>query len=377
MYEVRFCNPVYQTNATDSKASLIFLRDETTTDENLKRKERLTSGTGALIKPKTLRNAAGKALGVTYTTSDITADPKVKNQVCKTNEVTKQDVFWKTLFTVTCDTKKTGALSKKDLSVYFNQTSCEVYVNAVHNAGCATVEASGMVSYLQSNPWLMGLLFLAVGGVTCFMGAKIFDEVLAALGGLIVFVFVSIVSSSLGGFDSTVLTIFSLIFALGAAGGAGWVLYNTLAFQFMVLGGIAGFFAGFMLYALVIAQFIVQSAILLWITLIASAVAGGYLTVKKAEHLVMHITAAVGAYMIARGLSYFFGGFPDEAETFSKLQTGTFSFPFTSYLYLALIVGLTVGGSKFQDWMDYEKTLNLKRNQIKSLREGLIDNEHA
>lgn len=232
-----------------------------------------------------------------------------------------------------------------------------------------------MVSYLRSNPWLIGLIFLAVGGATCFMGAKIFDEVLAGLGALITFVFVAVVASAIGGFNNTFLTILSLVFSLGAAGGAGWVLYNTLTFQFMVLGGIAGFFGGFMLYALVLSQFLMQSSILLWITLIGSAIAGAYLTVTRAEHLIMHITATVGAYMIARGLSYWFGGFPDEATTFAKLMNGNFELPGTAYIYLVLIIALSVGGSKFQDWMDYEKTLNIKRDDIKGLKQGLIEKD--
>jgi hypothetical protein len=44
LLEVHFCGPVKQTKDDNSKRSLVFVRDETTVDENAKRAARLTSG---------------------------------------------------------------------------------------------------------------------------------------------------------------------------------------------------------------------------------------------------------------------------------------------------------------------------------------------
>ena len=42
--EVRFCNPAFQNESVQKKRSLVFLRNAVTTDEQLKRAARFTSG---------------------------------------------------------------------------------------------------------------------------------------------------------------------------------------------------------------------------------------------------------------------------------------------------------------------------------------------
>jgi hypothetical protein len=55
--EVRFCSPVKASNLTDSKSSLIFVRNESATEVTEKRIARLTSGSGSFVNSVTIRNA--------------------------------------------------------------------------------------------------------------------------------------------------------------------------------------------------------------------------------------------------------------------------------------------------------------------------------
>ena len=89
-----------------------------------------------------------------------------------------------------------------------------------------------------------------------------------------------------------------------------------------IVGGIAGFFLGFLIYNLIFAMFINSNSILLWIIILVSTAAGTVFMVHFKEEKEPHMLAliVIGAYMIIRGLSIFFGGFPDEVQTFSQLS---------------------------------------------------------
>lgn len=86
-----------------------------------------------------------------------------------------------------------------------------------------------------------------------------------------------------------------------------------------VLGGITGFALGFFFYSLVFAMFIKTSSIILWIILFASTSAGFTFMYMKRDKVEAYLTALIGSYLIIRGISFFLGGYPNEAETFAQL----------------------------------------------------------
>ena len=77
------------------------------------------------------------------------------------------------------------------------------------------------------------------------------------------------------------------------------------------MGLIAGFLIGFFIYSLVFVFFTTSSTIFLLIILTVCSVLGIYMHDENYEGLASII---IGAYMIIRGLSFLFGGFPNEAE---------------------------------------------------------------
>lgn len=86
-----------------------------------------------------------------------------------------------------------------------------------------------------------------------------------------------------------------------------------------VLGLVGGFFLGSMIYTIVLAAF-GYGALWAMITVsLAFAVGGGFLSFKYSKSVVLAMTSIIGSYAFMRGLSYFFGGFPSEAEIFHNL----------------------------------------------------------
>ena len=119
--------------------------------------------------------------------------------------------------------------------------------------------------------------------------------------------------------------IFGFVISSVVAIAAGFLARKMQKIASGILGGIAGFFLGYLLYIIVIAIFIKSTPILLWVILIASSAAGTYLMLAKKDGMEAHATVFIGAYLIIRGLSFFLGGgFPNEAQTFAQLKEGSF-----------------------------------------------------
>lgn len=71
---------------------------------------------------------------------------------------------------------------------------------------------------------------------------------------------------------------------------------------------------GFVLFA-VIKEATDVGEWLFWIIVVITCSIGGYFAYKKGEWLVVAVTSFIGAYMLSRGLGYYFGGYPtDDSE---------------------------------------------------------------
>jgi hypothetical protein len=92
---------------------------------------------------------------------------------------------------------------------------------------------------------------------------------------------------------------------------AGWLMKKYFFYGFMVLGFIAGYFAGNIIYNLALMPF-VKNTILFFVVTIGCGVVGSYLCYKMKKSLAILTTAFLGAYSFVRGISIFAGGFPNE-----------------------------------------------------------------
>lgn len=67
--------------------------------------------------------------------------------------------------------------------------------------GCPVFEATAIVKFLGSHPWILGVLMILFGGFSCFYGYKFFYIVIGCLTGLVAFLFASILVSLTGAMD--------------------------------------------------------------------------------------------------------------------------------------------------------------------------------
>lgn len=209
---------------------------------------------------------------------------------------------------------------------------------------------------INDHPVVIGVVLLGFGVVSTFFGGLLFDWVVAAIVTIIAFFFTCFIASLFGGIDISkpTATAISIIIAATLAVLVGWFVKKTAKYSFALLGGIGGVFGFFLLYNLLLAQFL-KSSLLLWSLLIIGGVTGVYITYRFKKAILIELTASVGAYALMRGIGAFAGGFPNEFE----MLAGNIELNSAFYGYLAGIVGIAVGGTVFQFWMGYHKHANI------------------
>ena len=75
----------------------------------------------------------------------------------------------------------------------------------------------------------------------------------------------------------------------------------------------------------------------------------GSLAYKFDRHLVIYLTAFIGAYSFVRGISMFAGHFPNEILLYQQLSNNVFTgLSWEFYLYMAAMFILGVCGIRFQ-----------------------------
>jgi hypothetical protein len=96
--EVHFCNPVSQSDVKDAKASLIFTRELSTADDNLKRKDRITSGSMSFESKTIQKDANGVVTGIKLAVKqpgELTEGAKCNGKA------------WSVSFNIMCDKSET------------------------------------------------------------------------------------------------------------------------------------------------------------------------------------------------------------------------------------------------------------------------------
>lgn len=205
--------------------------------------------------------------------------------------------------------------------------------------------------FVHDYPWLFGIIMILGGPIVALYGRRFFPWVVSGVVAVTVLLGALIVSSVLGFMETTMGVGISIGIAIIASLLAGWFVMKTVWIAVGLLGLIGGFFLGSMLYTIFLAAMPNFGA--LWAMVlfsVACAVLGGFLSFKYSRSVVLVMTSIIGSYAFMRGLSYFFGGFPSEAELYHQLkeEESIENLTQTFWIYLAMFVCGTIMAIVFQ-----------------------------
>ena len=112
----------------------------------------------------------------------------------------------------------------------------------------------------------------------------------------------------------------------------------------VILGSISGFLLGLLLYSVYCAVFITSSRILMGFILIISTGIGILIMLVDNNDFEPVASILIGAYMIIRGLSFIYGGYPNEAEVLLQLSDEKLQFSGLVSLYFMHFISLFLTG---------------------------------
>ncbi len=122
---------------------------------------------------------------------------------------------------------------------------------------------------------------------------------------------------------------------------------KLLTIGFCILGGVAGFFMGGIIFNLFMVEW-ASSLIAFWATLIFAAIIGIGLAYWLKDSMVIMCTSFIGSYIFVRGISMLAGGFPTEMELMNQIETGTAEFTPAFIGYMAAVALFCCVGVWFQ-----------------------------
>lgn len=206
-----------------------------------------------------------------------------------------------------------GVCDDKDSIGKWSETSkgtCNAEVTYTGKSGCVFV--NGLALYHSIEPF-MGFIFVVIGGLMTFAGAKFLFQLVSAVVTLIVttvfYLFVSNLFFTLT--TGTGLKVGLLIAAIGLGLGAAYLSYRfTVRWAVPIVAGAGGAF-GFKLLSN-LAEIRNEYAVIS--ILILGAVGGVFIGIKLNEFVRTIGTAFLGSYILIRGFGFFFGGFPEGAS---------------------------------------------------------------
>ena len=214
-----------------------------------------------------------------------------------------------------CDESITGAPTIE--SVTKSADTCVVTATLKHDAGCPTinVDIDQYVDWLSDNQWCIGIIYLVAGPLIALFGTAWFPYVAASLVAIFIIGIVTSFSLAMGWMATTGGTIGVLCSALVLGILAGCLIRRKIWIMVGLLGLVAGFFSGSLVYALVYGMSGWDAVWGFWLIASICGIAGLVAACYLGKSVVLLSTSMVGSYLFMRSWTLFFPGhYPSEAE---------------------------------------------------------------
>ena len=259
--------------------------------------------------------------------------------------------------------------------VFFPDNSTFV-VTGEGATNCPKYSGSFLVDFLNKFSFINALLAIIAGAGLCFYGYKVYRPTIFTIG--FIFGFISIglflfavwTSQESSNYKGWII----LVLALSAGVGSGMIVIKFAWVGLVISGSILGFFIGMILYTLILYRIVSYPPNLLFYNILWVGLAAGAIAGYEFQEVILVLSCGIsGAYMAIRGISVFFGGFPNEFELATKFKSGGNSgIGFAFYFYMVLMACMAVGGIYYQNKL---KKIDKAKEMGVNLAEELADKE--
>lgn len=220
-------------------------------------------------------------------------------------------------------------------------------------AMCPKYSGSFLVDFLAKFSFLNALFAVLAGCFLSFYGYKLYKPTIFLIGFLLGFFMVGLflfgvwTSQNSSSYKGYIIFILALLAGIGI----GYVVTKIAWIGLVISGSILGLFISMFLFLLIFFRVVSYPPNLILYNLLLIGIVGGAIAGYEYNDIILVLSCGIsGAYLTVRGISAFFGGFPNEFELASNLMnkqdTGT---GLVFYLYLVLMAAMAVGGVWYQN----------------------------
>jgi hypothetical protein len=239
-----------------------------------------------------------------------------------------------------------------DPSPVFFSENATIVVTGEGEANCPKYSGSYLVDFLNKFSFINALFAILAGVFQAFYGYKLYRPTIFLIGFLFGFIFVGLflfavwTSQDSGSFKGYIIFFLALV----AGVGVGFIVITFSWVGLVISGSILGFFVAMILYTLIFFRIISYPPNLLFYNILLIGMVGGAISGYEYQDIILILSCGIsGAYLTVRGLSVFFGGFPNEFELATKFKTGQDAgVGGAFYFYMLLIFAMAAGGIYYQ-----------------------------
>ena len=218
---------------------------------------------------------------------------------------------------VLCDETVTGRGNAKIVSA--DDTHCNTKIVVAHESGCPVGKIMSITKFMHDYPYVFGIILILFGPVVALYGRRFFPWVVGGIVSLCALLGILVFSSVVGLMSTTTNLIVSIVVALIVALLLGKLSMKTVWLAVGLLGLIGGFFIGSVIFTVFIATLGYGALWSMILFSVVCAVIFGFLSFRFSKQVVLLATSLIGSYAFMRGLTYFIGGYPQEAVIFDNL----------------------------------------------------------
>ena len=248
-----------------------------------------------------------KTTGVTFVQ---TSDTLCKNKI---GDVAAANFSFKT--NLYCDESVTENGAPTIVSSTYED--CVYEVTLKHKTGCPTVgiDTDAYLNWFADNEWAIGIIYIIAGPLIALFGTAYFPYVVASLVAIFTIGLVLGMSLAFGWMLTTGGTWACISVALVLGIVAGCVVRRNIWIMIGLVGLIAGFFSGALVYAMIYGISGWKAVWGYWLISIVMAGLGCVAACYLGKSVVLVSTSLTGSYLFMRSWTLFFPGhYPSEAE---------------------------------------------------------------
>ena len=162
---------------------------------------------------------------------------------------------------------------------------------------------------METNPWIMGTIFLAVGLVVGLFGQKLFPWVAASVVALFTMTCLGSLFLAFGLMDGMAGAIIFTVLSIGLGIGAGSLVRRNIQLMMLVLDIVTGFFGGAVVFGIVVLATAWQAYWGFWLFCILGALLAFVISVKLGWLGAALKCSLIGAYFFMRAFTLYFPGY--------------------------------------------------------------------